>query len=248
MPQGGRLTVQTEDIELDEGHARRHAEAAAGPYVLLGLRDSGCGMTPQVKAHIFEPFFTTKAPGKGTGLGLATVYGIVRQSGGHIEVDSEPGVGTSFRIYLPRSGQPGRPLKPLVDVQVAPRGSETVLLVEDEDSVRAVNRRALRQSGYAVLEAGDGAEALRVAAQHRGPIHLLLTDVVMPGLGGRQLAERLSALHPAARVLYVSGYPDDAVVRHGIREGEVHFLQKPFSPSALVRKVRDVLDAPHPRE
>jgi CheY-like chemotaxis protein len=244
MPQGGRLTVQTEDIELDEGHARRHAEVAAGPYVLLGLSDTGCGMTPQVKAHLFEPFFTTKAPGKGTGLGLSTVYGIVRQSGGHIEVDSEPGAGASFRIYLPRSEQPGQPVKPRMDVKVVPRGSETVLLVEDDPAVRAVNRRALRQSGYAVLEAGDGAEALRVATQHPGPIHLLLTDVVMPGWGGRQLAERLSALHPAARVLYVSGYPDDAVVQRGIREGEVDFLQKPFSPSALARKVRDVLDAP----
>jgi PAS domain S-box-containing protein len=248
MPQGGRLIVQTEDIELDEGHARRHAEVAAGPCVLLGLSDTGRGMTPEVKAHLFEPFFTTKRPGKGTGLGLSTVYGVVRQSGGHIEVDSEPGAGTSFRIYLPRTEQPGQALKPLGDVQVAPRGSETVLLVEDDQSVRAVNRRTLRQSGYAVLDAGDGAEALRVAAQHRGPIHLLLTDVVMPGLGGRQLAEQLSALHPEARVLYVSGYPDDAVVRHGIREGEVDFLQKPFSSSVLARKVRDVLDAPSPRE
>jgi two-component system cell cycle sensor histidine kinase/response regulator CckA len=244
MPQGGRLVVQTGNVELDEGYARRHAEVVAGPYVLLELRDTGCGMTPVVKAHLFEPFFTTKEVGKGTGLGLAVVHGVVSQSGGYIEVDSEPGRGTSFKIYLPRAQPTNHPTTSVAEVKVAPRGSETVLLVEDAQAVREVNRRILVRGGYAVLEACDGQEALRVAGQHRGPIHLLLTDVVMPAMGGRQLAEHLSGLHPSMKVLYVSGYPDDAVVEHGIREGEVHFLQKPFSPSVLTQKVRDVLDAP----
>ena len=247
MPRGGRLVIRTGNVTLGEGYARTHPEVVAGPYVLLELRDSGCGMSPEVKARIFEPFFTTKGVGKGTGLGLAVVHGVVSQSGGHIEVDSEPGGGTSFKIYLPRAEPSGEPTKAVAEVPVSPRGSETVLVVEDEEAVREVNRRILVRGGYAVLEASDGNEALRVAAQHRGPIHLLLTDVVMPGMGGRQLAEELSALHPAMKVLYVSGYPDDAIVGHGIREGEVHFLQKPFSPSALARKVREVLDGPRRR-
>jgi CheY-like chemotaxis protein len=243
MPQGGKLIVQTGNVELDEDYARTHPEIPAGPFVLLELRDSGCGMSPEVKAHLFEPYFTTKEVGKGTGLGLAVVHGVVSQSGGRVEVDSEPGRGASFQIYLPRAQPTGHPATSVAEERAAPRGSETVLLVEDAQAVREVNRRILVRGGYAVLEAGDGQEALRVAGQHRGPIHLLLTDVVMPGLGGRQLVEQLSALHPEMKVLYVSGYPDDAVLRHGVREGEVHFLQKPFSPSALARKVREVLDA-----
>jgi CheY-like chemotaxis protein len=176
------------------------------------------------------------------------VHGVISQSGGHIEVDSGPGSGTSFRIYLPRSG-PGFQIAPSVaEVKLAPQGSETLLLVEDEEAVRDVNRRILVRGGYAVLEASDGKDALRVTTRHRGPIHLLVTDVVMPGMGGRQLAERLRALRPEMKVLYVSGYHDDAVVEHGIQEGEVHFLHKPFSPSALSRKVREVLDAPHPNK
>jgi PAS domain S-box-containing protein len=248
MPRGGELTIETKNVSLDESYAREHAEVRPVPYVLLAVSDTGCGMTPEVKAHVFEPFFTTKGQGKGTGLGLAVVHGIISQSGGHIEVDSEPGGGTSFKIYLPRVEHPIPAGKPRKEVRGPPRGSETVLLVEDEEAVRVVNRHTLRRGGYAVLEAGDGNEALRVAARHSGPIHLLVTDVVMPGLGGRQLAEQLLALRPEMKVLYVSGYPDDAVVRHGIREGEVHFLQKPFAPSALAQKVRDVLDAPHPKE
>jgi CheY-like chemotaxis protein len=204
-------------------------------------------MSPEVRARIFEPFFTTKGVGRGTGLGLAVVHGVVSQSGGHIEVDSEPGGGMSFKIYLPRAEPGVQPAKTVAEVPVSPRGSETVLVVEDEEAVREVSRRILARGGYAVLEARDGHEALRVAAQHRGPIHLLLTDVVMPGMGGRQLAEQLSALQPAMKVLYVSGYPDDAVLRHGVREGEVHFLPKPVSPSVLAQKVRDVLDGPRRR-
>jgi CheY-like chemotaxis protein len=163
-------------------------------------------------------------------------------------VDSEPGRGTAFKIYLPRGEPLGQPTRSVAEERAAPRGNETVLLVEDEKTVRDVNRRILVRNGYTVLEARDGKEALRVASQHRGPIHLLLTDVVMPAMRGRQLAEQMSALHPAMKVLYVSGYPDDAVVEYGIRDGEVHFLQKPFSPSVLTQKVRGVLDAPHPRQ
>jgi PAS domain S-box-containing protein len=244
MPQGGRLVIQTGNAEATESYARSHAGVAVGSYVLLEMRDSGCGMSPDVKARIFEPFFTTKGIGKGTGLGLSVVHGVVSQSGGHIEVASEPGSGTSFRIYLPRSEPNGQSTPSDAEVKVAPRGSETVLLVEDEEAVRDVNHRILVRGGYAVLEARDGKEAVRVAARHRGSIHLLVADVVMPRMGGRQLAEYLSALHPEMKVLYVSGYPDDAVVGHGIWEGEVHFLQKPFSPSILARKVREVLDAP----
>jgi PAS domain S-box-containing protein len=248
MPRGGRLVVQTGNVDLDEVYARRCPEVTAGSYALLELRDNGYGMTADVKAHIFEPFFTTKGVGKGTGLGLAVVHGVVSQSGGHIEVDSEPGRGTSFKIYLPRAQPTSHPTTSAAQVKVSPGGHETVLLVEDAQAVREVNSRILVQRGYVVLEACDGQEALRVAGQHRGPIHLLLTDVVMPAMGGRQLVEQLSALHPEMKVLYVSGYPDDAVLRHGVREGEVNFLQKPFSPLVLAQKVRDVLDTPSPSE
>jgi PAS domain S-box-containing protein len=242
MPRGGKLVIRTGDFQLDEDYSQSRPEVTAGPYVLLELRDSGCGMRPEVKSHIFEPFFTTKGVGKGTELGLAVVHGVVSQSGGFIEVDSEPGSGTSFRIYLPRSEPSGQPTPSVAEFKAVPRGSETVLLVEDEKAVREVNRLILVRGGYSVLEARDGSDALSVAARHRWPIHLLVADVVMPGMGGRQLAERLSAVRPEMKVLFVSGYPDDAVVEYGIREGEVHFLQKPFSPSVLARKVRDVLD------
>jgi PAS domain S-box-containing protein len=228
MPHGGRLSLATRD---------------AGKYVLLAVTDTGCGMTEEVKAHLFEPFFTTKRPGEGTGLGLPTVYGIVKQSGGHIEVESQPGAGTTFRVYLPRTNEAPAEEKPEA-TGPAPRGSETVLLAEDEDGVRALVRQVLRAGGYAVLEAQDGAEALGLAALPVGPIHLLVTDVVMPGLDGRGLAERLAGRHPGLKVLYLSGYTDDEVVRRGVSQEEVHFLQKPFSPAALVRKVREVLDAP----
>jgi PAS domain S-box-containing protein len=243
MPQGGKLSLETRDVELDERYARLHPEARPGPHVVLAVTDSGCGMTPEVRARIFEPFFTTKGPGRGTGLGLATVLGIVKQSGGHVEVYSEPGLGTSFKVYLPRLEQPAPPGAPPAAPKPPPQGSETVLLVEDDEAVRALGRQALRKNGYHVLEAANGEEALRVAEQHAGPLDLLVTDVVMPGLGGRTLSQRLAVRYPSLKTLFVSGYTDDAVIRHGILQADVAFLQKPFSPSALAHKVREVLDA-----
>jgi two-component system cell cycle sensor histidine kinase/response regulator CckA len=246
MPQGGKLTIETRNVELDEAHARVHAGVAPGPFVLLAVSDTGCGMTAEVKGHLFEPFFTTKGVGKGTGLGLATVYGIVKQADGHVVVHSEVGVGTSFEVYLPRSDQPARAGSSLSGIKAPPRGTETVLLVEDDDGVRSLTRHMLQNFGYTVLEASGGAAALRVAGEHAGPIHLLITDVVMPGMSGRQVAVGVAGLHPEARVLYTSGYTDDAVVRHGILHADVYFLPKPFSPLALAYKVREVLDPPGP--
>jgi PAS domain S-box-containing protein len=241
MPQGGRLTIETNNVVLGEDYGRSHADVRAGWYVMLALTDTGIGMTEEVKRHLFEPFFTTKGPGKGTGLGLAVVHGIVKQSGGSIEVYSEPGLGTSFKIYLPRVEQSAPTGKSLPSLRPAPRGTETLLLVEDEDAVRALTRFTLQKLGYTVLEASDGEQAIQVATNHREEIHLLVTDVVMPGMGGRILAERLLSLHPEMKVLYLSGYTDDAVVRHGILHREVNFLQKPFSPNALGHQVREVL-------
>ena len=241
MPQGGKLTIETCNVELDEGYARANPDARPGPHVLLAVSDTGQGMDEATRSRVFEPFFTTKGE-RGTGLGLATVYGIVRQSDGHVTVYSEVGRGTTFKVYLPRVLD-GVPTAPAEVVRAAPpRGSETVLLVEDEDGVRALAGYVLRDCGYEVLEARNGAEALRVAGGHTGQIELVVTDVVMPQMGGREVAERVAALHPEARVLFLSGYTDDAIVRHGILEEEVAFLQKPFTTAALARKVREVLD------
>ena len=244
MPTGGKLTIETRNIELDETFAGLHGGIRPGPYVFLAVSDDGCGMSPEVRARIYEPFFTTKEKGKGTGLGLATVHGIVQQTGGHIQVYSEPGLGSSFKVYLPCVEEPTSSAKSRSGILTAPRGTETVLLAEDEDALRSLGRFVLQGAGYRVLEASDGKEALAVAAQHEGPIHLLASDVVMPELGGRQLAERLRALRPEMKTLFLSGYTDDAVVRHGVMHETVHFLQKPFSPLGLARKVREVLDAP----
>ncbi len=241
MPQGGKLTIETSDVALGEEYARSHADVRPGRYVMLAVTDTGIGMTEEIKRHLFEPFFTTKGAGKGTGLGLAVVHGIVKQSDGTIEVYSEPGVGTSFKIYFPRVDQAAPRGKSWPDLGPAPRGTETLLLVEDEDGVRALARFTLQQCGYTVLEASHGEDAIRVATSHREKIHLLVTDVVMPGMGGRVLAERLLSLYPEMKVLYLSGYTDDAVVRHGILHAEVNFLQKPFSPNALAHQVREVL-------
>jgi PAS domain S-box-containing protein len=240
MPGGGRITIETANVPLDADLAQAHPDAHPGAYVLLAVADTGVGMSPEVKAHLFEPFFTTKEVGKGTGLGLATVYGIVHQSGGFITVDSEPDRGTRFRIYLPRAEAAAKVTAPAAP-EPAAAGSGTVLLVEDEAGVRRLAREVLSRYGYRVLEAGDGSEALRVAGAHQGPIDLLLTDVVMPGMSGAELAERFHEMRPEAGVLYASGYADEAVIRHGIRDG-VPFLQKPFEPDDLVRRVRELVE------
>jgi PAS domain S-box-containing protein len=243
MPLGGQITLETQRVELDEAFARQHVGIRPGPHVRLVVRDTGVGMDAVTKAHLFEPFFTTKGPGKGTGLGLATVYGIVTQSGGVIRVESEPGRGAVFTIDFPRAEAPGAAPVDRSAARAATPGSETVLLVEDEAEVRGLARDVLLRQGYTVLEAANGDEALRLGRDHRGPIHLLLTDIVMPQMGGRELAARLTALRPETRVLYVSGYADDATPRPGAAESGAAFLEKPFTAASLAAKVRAVLDA-----
>jgi two-component system cell cycle sensor histidine kinase/response regulator CckA len=242
MPQGGKITIETTNVVLDETYCRSHPEVEPGRYIKLALSDNGCGMDEQTRARIFEPFFTTKEPGKGTGLGLAMIHGFIKQSGGHVSVYSEPGVGSTFKIYLPEVEVVQSLEKLHLGIDEMPHGDETILLVEDEAGVRALTRQVLQICGYTVLEAAHGGEALRLAETHLGSIHLLLTDVVMPGMGGRLVAERVVALKPGTKVMYLSGYTDDAVVRHGVLESRDAFLQKPFTPVALARKVREVLD------
>ena len=243
MPQGGRLSIETANVELDEAYARRHVSVPAGQYVMLAVSDSGSGMDEQTRSRVFEPFFTTKEPGKGTGLGLATVYGIVKQSGGDIRLYSEVGTGTTFKIYLPRVVEMVSLPDPTTSVSaMAPRGDETVLLVEDEPEVRDLAREILEGSGYTVLQACDALEAVFIAERHAGPIHLLLTDVIMPRQSGRALVERLRPLRPEMQVLYMSGYTNDAIVRHGVLDPDTLFIQKPFSPAALGHKVRAAID------
>ncbi len=242
MPDGGKLIVETRNVELDETYVRRRPDARLGPHVLLAVSDTGHGMDAETLSHAFEPFFTTKEAGKGTGLGLATVYGIVRQSGGHVTIYSEPGRGTTCKVYLPRVGDEQGDVPPAAPLGEAPAGTETILLVEDEDPVRTLAREILQSAGYRVLEAPAPEEALAVAASHAGPIHLVLTDVILPRISGRQLAAALRSSRPAARVLFTSGYTADAISHHGILEPGVYFLQKPFTRAALLRKVREVLD------
>jgi PAS domain S-box-containing protein len=243
MPDGGKLTIQTANVELDAAFTREHQGSIAGQYVMLAVTDTGGGMDPETQAQIFEPFFTTKDRDKGTGLGLATVYGVVKQSSGYITVDSETGKGASFKIYLPRIEQPVTTQCETSHVPLTVRGSETILLVEDAEPLRKLAHMFLRDNGYQVLTAADGSEAQLVAAQRAGPIHLLLTDVVMPGINGRMLAERLAPLHPAMKVLYMSGYTDTFIAGHGVLEEGIHLLHKPFTEEALMRKVRELLDA-----
>jgi two-component system cell cycle sensor histidine kinase/response regulator CckA len=246
MPQGGQLTIETAEVDLDEGAAAEHEGLERGRHVMLAVSDTGTGMDHATQARIFEPFFTTKDVGKGTGLGLSTVFGITKQSGGAISAASEPGKGTTFTVYFPvadlavsaqRSSIPPPGRHPL-------RGSETILLVEDEASVRALARTILRKYGYTVLEAQSGGDALLLCEQHPATIDLLLTDVVMPRMSGRQLAERFAAIRPQMKVLYMSGYTDDAVLRHGVVESTSAFIQKPITPEPLARKLREVLDSP----
>jgi two-component system cell cycle sensor histidine kinase/response regulator CckA len=243
MPRGGRLTIETANVDIDGSTLHPPAVLPPGNYVMLAVTDNGCGMDAETQAHIFEPFFTTKEKGKGTGLGLATVYGVVKQSGGYIWVYSEPDHGTTFKIYLPKidvdiagAGR-DRP----VDTRLLSRGSEVVLLVEDETGVRELARQYLEMSGYTVLEAEDGHTALELAGMHAGPIHLLLTDVVMPGISGRELADRVAAIRPGIKIVYMSGYTDQSVIHHGILEGDAVLLQKPFTLAALAAKLREIL-------
>lgn len=244
MPKGGSLTLETANIRLDEAYARHHPEVEPGDYVLLAASDTGIGMSEEVRVRIFEPFFSTKPVGQGTGLGLATVYGIVKQSKGHIWVYSEPGQGTTFKIYLPRATGDAQTLPQKKPSQRPAGGSERVLVVEDEAPVRRVIVRCLRNAGYTVLEAANGADALRKLASFDGQIELLVTDVVMPQVGGRELAAKAAERYPTLRVLYLSGYTENAIVHHGVLDAGLVFLQKPFSPDDLLRRVRDVLDAP----
>jgi CheY-like chemotaxis protein len=241
MPRGGKLVIETANVYLDEAYAHKHAGLQPGPYVMLAVRDMGSGMNPETVSHIFEPFFTTKEKGKGTGLGLAMVYGVVTQSGGHVAVESKPGKGSNFKVYLPcveslGAAEPQHPAEAL-------KGSETILLVEDEEPVRRLACEILQASGYTILEASGGLDALQVCETYGSEIHLMVTDVVMPGMSGRELADELSSVRPEMKVLYVSGYTEDSIGQYGVLEEGVNFLQKPFRPSDLARKAREVLDA-----
>ncbi len=242
MPDGGRLTLETKNVDLDADYPTDRVTIPAGRYVMLAVTDTGTGMDAPTKARIFEPFFTTKPVGKGTGLGLATVYGAVEQSGGYIWLYSEVGQGTSFKIYLPRVDAV-RASAPVAEAAVVLDGSETVLVAEDEDAVRQIIERALQARGYRVMIARNGSEALALAGRHAGQIDLLVTDVVMPDMNGRVLSQRLMEVRPAIKTLYLSGYTDDAILHHGVLQEGVAFLQKPFSLGALARKVRDVIEA-----
>jgi two-component system cell cycle sensor histidine kinase/response regulator CckA len=243
MPNGGKLTIETANVILDESYTRSRIGVTPGRYVMLAVSDTGSGMTPEVQKQIFEPFFTTKGKGKGTGLGLSTVYGIIQQSGGNIWVYSEPGVGTTFKIYLPTIEEGAESLRPTSIPTKATQGFETILLVEDEEMVRKLASKVLQKNGYTVLEASNGEEALRIVqGQNGNPIHLMVTDVVMPGMSGRQLADRLLPLRPEMKVLYMSGYTDDAIVHHGVLDPGIAYIQKPFAPDTFASKVRQILD------
>jgi len=242
MSRGGKLTIETANAVLDENYMREHGRVKPGRYVMLAVSDTGAGMDEETRSRIFEPFYTTKEMGKGTGLGLSTVYGIVKQSEGYIWVYSEAGLGTTFKVYLPRIDESAEDSQKLAALGTGDQGTETILLVEDEDGVRSLVKQLLSRQGYTVIETSQGSEALAECERHTGPISLLLTDVVLPQMSGRELAERLKALRPGMKVLYMSGYTDDAVLRHGVIGQETAFLQKPFTTSSLARKVRDVLD------
>ena len=244
MPSGGKLTIETSNVSLDEDYARFHAPLRAGEYVMLSISDTGLGMDSETQSHIFEPFFTTKGT-KGTGLGLSTVYGIVKQSGGYIWVYSEPGKGSTFKIYLPRVAERVEPAQVVVPEEPAftEPGTETILLAEDEANLRYLARQFLEKQGYRVIEAADGAIAMQIAVAHEGVIHLLLTDVIMPGMNGRELAQRISEIRPNTKVLYMSGYTENVIGHNGTLDADVRLLQKPFTLRDLKNKVREVLDS-----
>jgi CheY-like chemotaxis protein len=243
MPNGGELTIETSNVMLDESYAGIHTGVIPGNYVMLDVSGTGAGMTDEVKAHLFEAFFTTKPSGKGTGLGLATCQTVVKQSGGHIGVYSEIGKGTTFKIYFPRVDQPLDAAADPLQTGPLPRGTETLLVVEDEPSVRQLARGVLETQGYEVLSASNGQDALRVAHGHKGsPIRLVVTDVIMPQMGGKVMAEWLKTTYPDLKVLFTSGYTGDTIAHHGVLDAGVEFLPKPYTPAILARKVREVLD------
>jgi CheY-like chemotaxis protein len=242
MPDGGALTIETGNVELDAAQVAKHGEGTPGPHVLLAVSDTGIGMDEEVRRHLFEPFYTTKPAGQGTGLGLATVFGVVKQSGGGIYVYSEPGRGSTFKIYLPACAAEGAEVESDGADAQARRGTETIMVVEDDDSVRDLVRVMHEANGYEVLAVEDAAEAMSVCTENPERVHLLLTDVVMPGMNGRMLAERLGEVSPLMRVLFMSGYSDEAVHRHGQITDNAAFLEKPFTERALAQKVREVLD------
>jgi PAS domain S-box-containing protein len=243
MPQGGKLALETAMATFDQAYTRQHPGSKAGRYVMFSVTDAGMGMSAGTLAHIFEPFFTTKEVGKGTGLGLATVYGVVKQSNGYVWVDSQVGQGSSFKVYLPLLEEPAQTPEVIVPASESFRGSETVLVVEDADALRKLSVTLLEQYGYRVLSAANGAEALELAQKHNQSIDLLLTDVIMPGLGGHALAQRLEAVRPGLKILYMSGYTDSSIAQHGVLEAGISLLHKPFTEEELVRKIREVLDA-----
>jgi signal transduction histidine kinase/DNA-binding response OmpR family regulator len=242
MPEGGTLTIETANVDLDPAYARRHFAVEPGPYVMLAVSDTGCGMDAATQARIFEPFFTTKEAGKGTGLGLSTIYGIVKQCDGNIWVYSEPGRGSSFKVYLQRVEESVSSVEVDDSMPQTMQGSETILLVEDEASIRTLARSVLEEQGYTVLEAGNGVEGIEVSQRHQGPIHLLISDVVMPRTNTREFMQRMTALRPDMKVLYISGYTRETIVQHGVLEEGINFIEKPFTPRALLTKVRQVLD------
>ena len=243
MPKGGKLTIETANVELDEEYASKHIGVKPGSYVMLSVSDTGEGMTDEVKERIFEPFFTTKELGRGTGLGLPMVYGIVKQSGGNIWVYNEVGKGTTFKIYLPQVEEPSEESQRRDIAVEIERGNETILVVEDENSVRELAVIALKMQGYKVMYASHPGDALIICENFKDPIHLILSDVIMPGMSGKALVERLKQIHPEMKALYMSGYTDNAIVHHGILDAGISFIQKPFTFDGLARKVREVLDS-----